>query len=227
MGGAAAAVGGVVVGALVGKAATKLAGSLGLPDGMASLVGMGAGIAAGGYIATGAAGTAAGVGPAVAATPAGVPATSPGAPMDLSVPDVSLASGATPPAADPLAMAEPAGGDLFKGAPPGGMLSMGAPAPEPVPVKPPTTSQQMVAAETDPGLKAQPSWLERMFSPERVGDYIAAGIGGYAQADMRKWELERDYEREDELSDRWRREDPGGGGYLTMKPTYRSQGGSY
>ena len=50
--------------------------------------------------------------------------------------------------------------------------------------------KQETVGRTPGGSDAQSSWLERFFSPEKTMDLAIAGIGGYAEAGMRKWELE-------------------------------------
>lgn len=223
MGAAAGAVAGqIIVGAVVGMAAQKVSQKLGMPDMVSNMIGMGAGIYAGGMV-TGGAGTAAGVSPAAGTlTPAQQAAAQPGAAMDMSVPEVSL----TGPGAESAA---PSGGMLTQ--PPPVDFAMNAPPPQAVPPQaaPPqgTTADRAIAAGTtgDTGLKASPTWMERLFTPEKTMDMVMAGMQGYAQSDQRKWELERPYERKDEISKRWKDQD---GAPRSLKPTYPTQDyGSY
>jgi len=222
---AGAVVGQVVVGALVGMAAQKVSQSLGMPDMVSNMIGMGAGIAAGGMV-TGAAGTAAGVSPAAAGvpmTPGGSTAVAPPSQLPTTTPpQVSNVAG-TPIAPD--ASPHKARGGMLSQKPPQIATPPSSAPPATVGGPQGTTADRAIAAGTGGDMKASPTWVERLFTPEKTMDMVMAGMQGYAQSDQRKWELERDYEREDEISKRWKDQDSDP---RSLKPTYPTQDyGSY
>jgi hypothetical protein len=225
---------------LIAWGTKEVAEELGVDEDAATLVGLGtaAAYSAGAFSSneapmssggeTGAAGTAAG---------------SRGTSFDYTIPSLSLSGGggqesrggAPPP---PPAVNTPVeSGPLVSGQvnapsslPPsaGGMLTQGMDAdlsmsggpPKPVETSPGTqTSSAVIANETVGRVDrpdGKPSWWERVFSNDKTMDLLMAGMAGAGEAGMREFEIERPYEREDELADRWKRSDPGGGGLLRM-----------
>ena len=190
---AAATVGKVVASVLVSKVASDVAKSIGLGDTAAGLVGIAAGGATFGYI--GSMGGAAAGGASAGGTAAGQNAAQ----------GMMTRHPGTDTVAYPLTDATRAGPEATPISP-ATAEPMPASAPQP-------TSERMIEAETTGGIKTGgDSWWEKLWNNERTGDTIVGAIGGMAQGYMRGKALEdrykAQYDREDEISDRWKNYDP-------------------
>lgn len=67
--------------------------------------------------------------------------------------------------------------------------------------------------------------MEKLFSPDKTMDLAMAGMSGYGKAGIAKESLEYQTGVEDDRAKGW--SDAYGSRANTIKPTYRSQGGSY
>lgn len=170
-------IGQIVTSVVVGTVATRVAESMGMGS-ASGLIGTIAGVAAGGYVG----------GQMTPQSPAAQPKPEVG--MDIakatalpdSGPDLSVT---------PIEPDAASGADLYGGYSPTpeagrGMLSQAAPPPKV------DVAQQMIqqGVVPDDGASETPSFLERMFSPEKTIDMAMAAVGGMSDYTLAKEDRE-------------------------------------
>lgn len=204
----------MITSVVVGTAATKVAEGLGFSDSQSALLGSIAGVAAGGY-----------VGNQAMAPQATAAQETASVGQDLSKAVTKPLQGAgessgpmTPIGRDPSEMVGSEGYGGYSPTPePGrGMLSQASPTAAP-PAKT-NVSSQLVQQSAAPEQK--PTFLERVFTPERLGDMGAAAIGEVGQYMLDK--EEREYPRKNIERDRRTWTDSQWGGYnATLDNPYK------
>lgn len=229
MGAAAPVIGSIITSVVVSKAVSVVGEKIGLSESLTSVLGTVAGVYAGGMTYQ-----AATASTAAAATPppgmdlaaaAAAPSNIPGTPIAPSAPPASNIAG-TPlaPHGSPYASPQSAGATRASR---GGMLSMPEapvqPAPRPAPGT--DTAGEIIRSETvgGGGAGTEKSWVERLFSPEKTMDLIMAGMQGYGQAGMRKWEIEYPEKIDERDARRWAAAYPGRS--TLTGPSFPSEGG--
>lgn len=217
-------IGQIIVSVVVSKVASKLASSLGMSDSMAGLVGMGAGMYAG-YAA----------GPALGSSIGPTESTA-GLDLATGMDAEALAQAPTAPSAMPVGGASGPGGPVGSvGASPGissnlmqpavqgqmptGLLSQATQAAPPPQVAP---AQTVAAAPKVAPSGTTDNWWDKIWKSEKTMDTLVGAAGGAAQGWAAGQAIEdqnkAQFDREDEMSDRWKNYSYGG-----KKLTYPSQ----
>jgi hypothetical protein len=210
MGAAVPVIGSIIVGAIVSKAVQTIGPKLGLSEDITGIAATIAGAYVGGMTYNS----------AVGAGPAGQGS----APTDLS--PVSLADGGVQSGPNPHDASEIATGAKAYPAEYGSV-----PAKTPLdPMASPNTG--MLTQSQPPGgvefsqtgkttVKTEPTYMQRLFSPEKTMDMLMAGIAGYGEAGMAKEDREYPQKIKDRDAAAWSQAFPGS--MSQISPTFPSQ----
>lgn len=225
---AVAVVGSIITSVVVSKAVSVIGEKIGLSENLTSILSAAAGAYAGGAAYNQAMGaTTAGVGAGETAkvgmdlsTATSMPPAQP--PPVSNIPGTPLAPGGSP-----LANVQSAGSGMLTQPPPTNLAGGGGNIPPPQANAPPggTTANEVIKSQTvgNAGSGGEESWWSKMFTPGKTMDLVMAGAAGAGKAGMRKYEVDRPYNVEQDRGRRW--DAMGTGGFNQINQTYPSQGG--